>query len=146
MRILKLVLTYKWYDMIESGKKKEEYRAIKPSIVSLLFDWKKSGLTRELFTQKIIDDGHWGNVQQYYKGYNCIEFYRAYGKDRRRMILELNGLKVGIPILEWSDGWENNSEWNKNAFVLQLGNLIAVEQTERHSFDEWMEITRQKKS
>lgn len=29
-RVLDLVLTFKWYDLIESGEKKEEYREIKP--------------------------------------------------------------------------------------------------------------------
>ena len=30
MKILHLILTHKWYDMIASGTKKEEYREIKP--------------------------------------------------------------------------------------------------------------------
>lgn len=30
MRVLNLVLKYKWYNMIESGVKTEEYREIKP--------------------------------------------------------------------------------------------------------------------
>jgi hypothetical protein len=145
-RNLKLVLTYKWYDMIESGVKKEEYRSIKESVVSLLFNWWKSGLTREQFTQKIIDDGHFGNVDQYRKLFDYIEFYRGYGKNRMTMIVEFKELRVGTPVLEWSDGWNaKDSEWNKNVFAFKLGKIISKEQEEKHTFDEWMELTRKNK-
>ena len=36
MKTLNLVLKHKWYDMIASGKKKEEYREIKPYWVKRL--------------------------------------------------------------------------------------------------------------
>ena len=36
MKILKLTLKKKWFDMIASGEKKEEYREIKPWIISRL--------------------------------------------------------------------------------------------------------------
>ncbi len=144
-RILKFALTHKWFDMIEAGIKKEEYRSIKESVVSLLFHWKKSGLTRKQFTQKIMDDGHWGSVQQYFKGFDYIEFYRAYAKGRKTMIVEFKELRVGTPVLEWSDGWNaKNNEWNKNVFGLRLGKIVGKEVPELHSFDEWMEITRNK--
>ena len=34
MKTLDLVLKHKWYDMIESGLKTEEYREIRPCIVT----------------------------------------------------------------------------------------------------------------
>ncbi len=145
-RNLKLVLTYKWYDMIEALIKKEEYRTIKESTISSLFHWKKSGLTREQFAQKIIKDGHYGSLDKYRKNFDYIEFYRGYGKNRKTMVVEFKELRVGAPVLEWSDGWDGKyPEWNKNVFVLKLGKIIGKEQPELHTFDEWMELTRQKK-
>lgn len=39
MKILDLVLKGKWYDMIASGEKKEEYREIKPYWEKRLLDY-----------------------------------------------------------------------------------------------------------
>ena len=38
MKILDLSLTYKWYDMIVSGEKKEEYREIKDYWIKRFID------------------------------------------------------------------------------------------------------------
>lgn len=41
MKILNLTLKAKWYDMIEAGIKKEEYREIKDFWKIRLMDWVK---------------------------------------------------------------------------------------------------------
>ena len=56
MKILDLVLTYHWYDMIESGEKKEEYRKIKPYWI------------RRLIEQPMYEDS--GHV--FFRDYDCV--------------------------------------------------------------------------
>ena len=41
MKILYLPLKKQWYEMIESGEKKEEYRLLKPYWEKRLLDYKK---------------------------------------------------------------------------------------------------------
>lgn len=45
MKTLHLTLKKKWFDMIASGEKKEEYREIKPYWITRLVDW--SGYPKE---------------------------------------------------------------------------------------------------
>lgn len=73
MRKLHLTLKKKWFDMIKSGLKKEEYREIKPY-------WTKRLCGRE---------------------YDVVEFRNGYSKDSPRLTIEYKGLCRGIgnPIL-----------------------------------------------
>jgi len=65
---LYLVLTHKWFDLIKSGKKTEEYREIKPF-------WKK------LETQK----------------YDYVIFQRGYKKNTEKMIAQIIDIEKGLP-------------------------------------------------
>ncbi len=109
--------------MIESGEKTEEYRDIKESIVSLLFDWKRSGLTRKKFTEKLKSNNKkwiWGI---YLKEFNNIQFFRGYSKNRKMMIIEHNWITIDFPKREWCD---NNS--NGLVFVLFLEKILIKQQ------------------
>lgn len=66
MKILDLPLKKEWYEMIESGEKKEEYREVKPY-------W-----TKRLFNE----DGS-------YKKFDAIKF--RYGYTKRTMMFEHEG-------------------------------------------------------
>jgi len=71
MKILKLTLEEKWFKLILSGKKKIEYREVKPWCTSRLVD-KKTGKYRE---------------------YDFVEFTWAYGKDRPQVIVEFKSTR-----------------------------------------------------
>ena len=71
-KILHLNLMKKWFDEILSGKKKVEYREIKPYWTKRLFD----------------SDGK-------PKKFDFIVFKNGYSKDARVMKVEFKGLKVG---------------------------------------------------
>jgi hypothetical protein len=75
MRILTLAIKKKWFDMISSGIKKEEYRKIDPYFCSR-FD----------------------------KPITHIKFTNGYGKKVPSVTVELIGMWKGIPKPEWSDG------------------------------------------
>lgn len=79
--ILYLTLKKKWYDMIASGEKKEEYREIKPYWIKRLhFDI-------------------WNT-----KPFDYIIFSNGYSKDAPKIKIEFLGMKVGIGNPSW--GWE----------------------------------------
>ena len=76
MKTLHLNLTAKWYTMIESGVKKEEYREIKDY-------WKK----------RLIAYDH------RFKSFDIVVF--SYGYTKRRMAFRVNSVTIGRGLIEW---------------------------------------------
>jgi hypothetical protein len=120
---LKLVLKYKWFDMIESLIKKEEYRSIKPSIISKLFDLKKADKTAIEFMDLLIKNPTDISLWKYLKPFESIVFYRAYSRGRKEINLSILSITVGKAVPEWSDNWPGD------VFVLKLGNIISTKNT-----------------
>lgn len=75
MRILHLTLKKKWFDMIASGEKREEYRELKPY-------WHK----------RLMGKG---------KTYDAIKFRNGYSKDSPTMVVELKEICSSLGIVEW---------------------------------------------
>jgi len=73
MRILHLTLKKKWFDMIASGEKREEYREMKP---------------------------YWHN-RLIGKTYDAIQFRNGYAKDSPKMIVEFKEVYSSLGIVEW---------------------------------------------
>jgi hypothetical protein len=71
---LHLNLHSKWFDMILSGIKKEEYREMKPF-------WHKRFLAGKQF--------------------DTITFSNGYGKQRRQFVIECLGVQSSLGIVEW---------------------------------------------
>lgn len=71
---LHLNLHSKWFDMILSGVKKEEYREMKPF-------WHKRFLTGKKF--------------------KTITFSNGYSKQRRQFIIECLGVQSSLGIVDW---------------------------------------------
>lgn len=109
MKILDLPLKKKWYEMIESGIKREEYREIKPFWLKRLF--------------RVIDihHTHYENVDS-----DCAEFYAnnidllkedfnlggfqikdfthvrfRYGYTKRTMTYEIRNISIGVGNPKW---------------------------------------------
>lgn len=103
MKILHLTLKKKWFDMILSGEKKEEYREIKPY-------WAK----RLLWTIEESDDEREGFEQ-----YDAVEFRNGYSKDAPTMLVECKGISVGI----------GNPAWGAPehpVFIIKLGKILEI--------------------
>lgn len=75
MKVLPIALKKKWFDMIASGEKREEYREIKP---------------------------HW--TSRFEKPITHIKFTNGYGNNVPSLTVELLGICKGIPKPEWSEG------------------------------------------
>ncbi|MGB0896900.1 MAG: ASCH domain-containing protein [Flavobacteriaceae bacterium] len=99
MKTLHLTLKKKWFFLILSGVKKEEYREIKPY-------WSKRLTQRD-------------NPFKFVK-YDTITFKNGYSKNAPTMVVELKGVKYGECVPEWSDNYEGK------AFVLSLGDILET--------------------
>jgi len=104
-KILHLTLKKKWFDMILSGEKKEEYREIKPY-------WGK------------IFSAHWCKAEKVkcnppFKDYDIVEFKNGYQKNSPKVKVKFLGIEIGNAKPEWSDNWEGT------VFVIKLGELIS---------------------
>lgn len=102
MKILDLVLTYHWYDMIESGEKKEEYREIKPY-------WK-----RRLIEQPMDEDS--GHV--FFRDYDYVCFHRGYTSTT--MIFTVREISMGVGKPEWG------APTDRPVFIIKLGERLLL--------------------
>ena len=100
MKTLKLVLKRKWYDMISSGEKKEEYREISPY-------WKRQ-----------IMELRWWEPFPRVREFDSVTFYLGYAKDRPSMTFKIEGISVGEGREDWG------AEPGKKYFVIKLGERI----------------------
>lgn len=112
MDTITLTLHKKWFDLILSGEKTEEYREIKPYWVRrLIGNWHH-------YTEKSV----------FYKGdyimpfsVSKIRFRNGYAKDSREMIVEWVGIEVKEPNADWCE----QSDIKKLVFALKLGRVIS---------------------
>lgn len=95
MKILDLPLKACWYDMIERGEKKEEYREIKPFWQKRLMECYQLGLCRHRRCIECIDTP-WLCVN---KHFDAIRF--RYGYTKRTMLFECKGISIGVGKPEW---------------------------------------------
>ena len=93
MEILHLTLDKHWFEVIASGVKKEEYRVIKQ---------------------------HWNRILNK-KKYDVIKFVNGYGHHRPNMTIELNGILIGLGIVEWG------APAGENVYILRLGKILKIE-------------------
>jgi len=98
MKVLHLTLKKKWFDMIASGEKKEEYRELK---------------------------GYWGsrlcnNPKQWLDGFldfDYIHFSNGYNRPKT-INVKCEGIDFGFGSAEWG------AEPDKEYFVIKLGEII----------------------
>lgn len=128
-KTLHLNLKKKWFDMIKSGEKLEEYRDTSVYWCSrfLYFPhWIEAddiqGLSDDLGRNAI---GNWKDIQdtlKYYeisfKKFDTITFSNGYSKKRPQFEIELKSIKIENGVLEWG------AEKGKYYFVLELGDIV----------------------
>jgi signal peptidase I len=95
---LRLTLKKKWFDMIASGEKTEEYRT--PS------EW--------IFSRLIG------------KGYDVVEFSNGYGKHVPRVVVKYFGWHQGPGRTEWGASWQNRYVVIRLGHVISLHNEKAL--------------------
>lgn len=109
--VLNLVLIGKWYDMIASGQKKEEYREIKPYWQKrLLYCYKKTHCAGG--SCQGCSDIPW---LQSFKYYDAVRFSRGYTNET--ITFELNDITIGRGRKEWGAP-------DYETFILKLGQRL----------------------
>lgn len=133
-RVLHLTLSKKWFDMIESGDKLTEYRAIKDYWCRRLLDFQvemEYGAWREMIDD-LNDPRRHGNdhseVLRYFgvgfRKYDAVKFVNGYGADRPNMIFEIESIKIGDGLIGWG------AEPGVNYFRIGLGRRLNPEHRE----------------
>ena len=112
MNTICIPIKKKWFDMILSGEKKEEYREFKPYWVRRLLGDKDAKIepypipTEPTFFEKPKD-------------LETVTLINGYGHNRPRIIVELLNINANIPNPKWSPP-DTKGYW----FVLKLGKII----------------------
>jgi len=115
-KTLHLTLKKKWFDMIASGEKKEEYREIKPYWIKRLTNlnlWQFADFEISQARSNILQ-GEIGCLKQF----DTVTFKNGYQKDAPTIIVELLWITVGEPMKSWSDDWKGD------VFIIRLGEIL----------------------
>lgn len=115
MKVLHLTLNKKWFDMILSGEKKEEYREIKGYWANRFLC--KIGLSPQFFGPNFSRKNRMVIPKGYYKQFDFIEFSNGYSPSQPKMVIKCQGIEIKQGIKEW--GAEEGVEY----FVLKLGEI-----------------------
>ena len=125
-----LVLRHKWYDMITSGEKTEEYREITPYWVRRLFKERKYYKAKEMQNIKRLSSIYLAkdtsrrvlktflSMDQMRPKFKTVTFQRAYPKNPPRTTFKIESITVGKGKPEWG------AEPDKEYFVLKLSPLV----------------------
>jgi hypothetical protein len=103
MKILHLTLKKKWFDMIASGEKKEEYREVKEYWVRRLISNHFQCAYAKIPTNYATD-------------YNVVLFRNGHNSNSPTVKVELLGISIGDGKPEWGGG--------KKHFILKLGKIL----------------------
>jgi|WetSurMetagenome_2_1015567.scaffolds.fasta_scaffold50147_2 hypothetical protein len=117
MKILDLPLKKEWYNMIESGIKKEEYREIKPYWEKRLLDY--NGIKRDyklLFFRNVLTGIHHDLCKEYKRGYDAVRF--RYGYTKKTMTFKIESIFMGMGKTEWG------APADKQVFIISFGEKL----------------------
>lgn len=99
----------KWFDMIDSGEKTEEYREIK-----------RYWMARLLTSRKEIDPDKWiWAIGFYASRFTHVQFRNGYSKTSPTMLFKSDGVGVFYGLEKWG------AETGKKYFVIKLGERIS---------------------
>lgn len=126
MKTLNLVLKHKWYDMIASGEKKEEYRNIKPYWEKRLIDYKRlSAYYEEHYKEIRIKQFFFPHRQPiedichaFSHGYTHVRFFRGYSADQT-MTFTVEDIYIGKGKPEWGAP-------DEPVFIIKLGQRVYM--------------------
>ena len=97
MKTLKLTLKKKWFDMILSGEKTEEYREMKP---------------------------YWLRLANATLKYDKIKFTNGYGNERPNFTIELKDVEFGGKKFSRKGKEKWGADNSTNFYILKLGRIL----------------------
>lgn len=115
MRVLYLSLIAYWYNLIESGKKPEEYREVKPYWVNRLGGTTyPKGYLESRSEEELVAMMKEREQRGLFSKYTHVQF--SYGYTKRSMLFEIKDIVIGNGKAEWGT--------DKEVFVIKLGRRI----------------------
>ena len=111
MRILHLTLKKKWFDMILSGEKKEEYRDYGEYWLKRLSDFFETDTP----------------ATPIFKQYDVVRFRHGYASKAPTIEIECLNVGEGVCKPEWSDNAQGTHIVIKLGSILSTSNLTATE-------------------
>lgn len=119
MKIISIPIKRKWFDMIVSGEKKEEYRAIVPHWINRFtwHEWHKLNPETLMPMMKIYPE------DVFRKDIDGIRAHNGYQIDSPVIIWAHNGIRVGYPNPKWCDP----QDISKKVFILSIGDLLKIQ-------------------
>lgn len=113
-KILYLTARRKWFDIIASGEKNEEYRQVKPYWITRIIKREYHNLGEIELIRALM------HKETFRKDYNVVQFKNGYSKTAPVIHRELLGIHYGFAAdRDWHDGPPDR--WY---FCLELGNII----------------------
>lgn len=129
--ILRLTVKKRWFDLIASGEKKEEYREVKPYwFERLVFEHNKvfaycTGYTYKsrLFRNEGVDHICRNKQSMFgFKPFDFVEIKNGYSKNAPTVLVECKGIEIGKPISGLcEEGWLDT-----DLYRIKLGNIITL--------------------
>lgn len=112
-RTLHLTLKKKWFDLILSGKKKEEYREVKDYWVNRLSFAHEGSVGGDFYHKHRV-------VAYTFKTFDTITFKNGYSANAPEIVVECKGIEIK----------EGNPEWGAEPgvkyFVLSVGEILST--------------------
>lgn len=116
-KTLHMTLKKKWFDMILSGEKKEEYREFKPYWIKRLICYEFAWDCKTVEMAKIHRDAC---PNGFFKPYDTITFKNGYAYDAPEMVVECKGIHIDYGLSTWG------AELGTKYFVLSLGEILST--------------------
>ena len=124
-RVLSLVVKKKWFDMIASGEKQEEYRELTNYWAERLFckiPLPSGGYLSPWYDIQRGDYDNKGWKKAFgredapiFEEFREVEFRNGYGKDSPKITLQFRGIEIRAGNTDWG------AEKHKRYFVIKLG-------------------------
>lgn len=113
VKILDLPLKKEWYEMIERGIKKEEYREIKPFWEKRLLNYKAiKANAKGIAFKKLVLGLNFDACSEFPRGYTHVRF--RYGYTKRTMLREIESITFGYGKPEWG------APTDKQVFIIKF--------------------------
>lgn len=104
MKTLQLTIKSKWFNLILSGQKTDEYRDIKDY-------WEKRLISNY---DELIDE----NGEVFFIDFDAVQFTNGYGKDKPTATFECKGIEIG-------KGNKELGAPDQNVFIIKLGKELS---------------------
>ncbi len=124
MKILDLVLKHKWYDMIASGEKPDEYREITHHWMQRLFLpgdyfylWKSfREYTMDAKMIARLRKQIYETAEMRFRDYDAVRFHRGYTKTTMILAIQYITIGMGNPLL--------GAPTDRDVFIIKLGTQL----------------------